>query len=164
MNAFRRAAEVLREGIAVRAFPAVSVEVGSREAVLWREAFGTLTYADGSDPATTDTIFDLASLTKVIATATLAMRAADEGRLALSDPIGRWLRDWRGRDREEVTVRHLLTHSSGVTAYLPFFRELTGRVEFEHAICGLPLEYAPDSQSVYSDLGFILLGFILEDA
>ena len=63
-----------------------------------------------------------------------------------------------------MTVRHLLTHSSGLTAYLPFYRDLTGRPEFQHAICRLPLEYAPDSQSIYSDLGFILLAFILEDA
>ena len=76
----------------------------------------------------------------------------------------RWLPEWRGADRADVTIRHLLTHSSGLTAYLPFYRDLTGRPEFQHAICGLPLEYAPDSQSIYSDLGFILLAFILEDA
>lgn len=161
---FEPVAEIIRGAVESHACPAAVIEVGRHDTIVWSAAFGAYTYDPYARLATPETIFDLASLTKVIATATLAMRAADEGRLALSDPIGRWLRDWRGRDREEVTVRHLLTHSSGVTAYLPFFRELTGRVEFEHAICGLPLEYAPDSQSVYSDLGFILLGFILEDA
>ena len=76
----------------------------------------------------------------------------------------KWLRDWRGDDRDDVTIRDLLAHASGLTAYLPFYRDYTGRFEFEHAICSLPLEYAPRSQSLYSDLGFMLLGFILEDA
>lgn len=164
MSPFGRAAEVLREGIASRAFPAASVEVGSREAVLWREAFGTLTYSDVSDPATPDTIFDLASLTKVISTATLAMRAIDDGLLRLEDRVAEWIPEWRGADRAEVTIRDLLAHCSGLTAYLPYFRDLTGRVEFQAAIAVSPLEYPPRTQSIYSDLGFILLGFILEDA
>ena len=67
-------------------------------------------------------------------------------------------------DREGVTIRDLLAHSSGLAAYLPFFRDHTARREFQHAICTMPLEYAPRTQSIYSDLGFILLGFILEDA
>ncbi len=62
-----------------------------------------------------------------------------------------------------MTIRHLLSHSAGLSAYLPFYRDCTGRAEFEHAICALPLEYPPGERSVYSDLGFILLGFILED-
>ena len=80
------------------------------------------------------------------------------------DPIGRWLPEWRGADREHVTLRALLNHSSGLTAWLPFYRDYIGRKEFLHAICSLPLEYEPGTQSVYSDLGFMLLGFVLEDA
>ena len=164
MSPFRRAAGILREAAAARAFPAASVEVGSREAVLWRDAFGTLSYADGSDPATTDTIFDLASLTKVICTATLVMRAVDDGLLRLDDRVAGWIPEWRGADRAEVTIRDLLAHCSGLTAYLPYYRDLTGRVEFQAAISESPLEYPPRARSIYSDLGFILLGFILEDA
>jgi CubicO group peptidase (beta-lactamase class C family) len=65
---------------------------------------------------------------------------------------------------EHVTILDLLEHASGLTAYLPFFRDHFGRVEFERAFCTMPLEYAPRTQSIYSDLGFILLAFILEDA
>jgi CubicO group peptidase (beta-lactamase class C family) len=108
------------------------------------------------------TLFDLASLTKVISTTTLAMRLVDSGSLRLDDRIARWLPDWRGKDREEVTTYDLLAHSSGLTAYLPFYRDYSGRQEFERAICTLPLEYTPGTQSIYSDLGFILLAFILE--
>jgi CubicO group peptidase (beta-lactamase class C family) len=157
-------AKILRDAVEAHAFPAACIEVGGHDGARWNAAFGGLTFDPYAPPATPDTIFDLASLTKVIATATLAMRAADAGRIALNDPLTRWLPDWRGGDRDQVTIRHLLTHSAGLTAYLPFYRDLTGRPEFQHAICRLPLEYPPDSQSIYSDLGFMLLAFILEDA
>jgi CubicO group peptidase (beta-lactamase class C family) len=161
---FQTVADLLRQAVEAHVFPAASVEVGRRDGVVWNAAFGGFTYDPYATITTPDTIFDLASLTKVLATTTLAMRAVDDGRIALDDRVSQWLPTWRGADRAEVTIRHLLTHSSGLTAYLPFYRDFTGRAEFEHAICSLPLEYRPDSQSIYSDLGFILLGFILEKA
>jgi CubicO group peptidase (beta-lactamase class C family) len=161
---FARAADVVQGGVAARAFPASVVEVGTSREVLWRQAFGRLDYEPDSDLTRNDTIFDLASLTKVIATTSLVMRLRERGAIALTDPIRKWIPQWRGNDREHVTIRSLLTHSSGLTAWLPFYRDHTGRQEFQHAICALPLEYAPDTQAIYSDLGFILLGFILEDA
>lgn len=163
MTPFARAAAILREAIAARAFPAAVFEVGRAEAPIWTSAAGRLTYESDAPETTPGTVFDLASLTKAIATTTLAMRAVDSGRLALDAPVADYLRGWRGRDRETVTVRDLLAHASGLTAYLPLYRDCTGRHEFEHVICSLPLEYVPRSQSLYSDLGFMLLGFILED-
>jgi serine-type D-Ala-D-Ala carboxypeptidase len=161
---FEPAAQIVQRGVAERAFPAAVVEVGTQDEVLWRQAFGTLDYETDSASTQKDTIFDLASLTKVIATTSLMMRLVEQGRLALTDPVGDWIPEWRGRDREHVTIRSLLSHSSGLTRWLPFFRDHSGRQEFQHAICSLPLEYQPDTQSIYSDLGFILLGFIIEDA
>jgi CubicO group peptidase (beta-lactamase class C family) len=163
-EAFDRAAEILLHGILDRAFPAAAVEVGRMDRTLWRRSFGAFSYDAGAAETTCDTIFDLASLTKVIATTTLIMRAADDGVLSLDNRVGQRLAEWRGADREAVTVRDLLTHSSGLPAYLPFFRDHTGRVEFEPAICHTPLEYSPGTQSIYSDLGFMLLGFMLDDA
>ena len=160
---FDRASEILLEGILDRAFPAASAEVGRSHGPIWRRAFGTLTYQADSAGVGHDTIFDLASLTKIIATTTLVMRAVDDGVLSLEDRVAAHISEWRGTDREAVTLRDLLAHASGLPAYLPFFRDHTGRVEFEPAICHTPLEYAPRSQSIYSDLGFMLLGFILED-
>ena len=130
----------------------------------WRYACGRLTYDGDAAPAVLDTVFDLASLTKVLATTTLLMRLVDGGALGLDDPIGHWLRDWRGADRSRVTIADLLEHAGGLTAHLPFYRDHRGRDEFQHAICTLPLEYAPRRESVYSDLGFILLAFIAADA
>ncbi len=144
-------------------FPCTAVEAGRRAGALWRQAFGRLTYLPDAPHAIDRTIFDLASLTKVIATTSLAMRTVDAGRLTLDAMVAEYLSGWRGQDREAVTIRDLLEHASGLTAYLPFFRDHHGREEFERAICTLPLEYSPRTRSIYSDLGFMLLGFILED-
>jgi CubicO group peptidase (beta-lactamase class C family) len=160
---FDRASAILLDGIRDGAFPAATTEVGRAEGTSWRRAFGTLSYEVDAPETSYETIFDLASLTKVIATTTLVMRAIDDGVLNLENRVAAHLSEWRGTDREAVTIRDLLAHASGLPAYLPFFRDHTGRVEFEPAICHTPLEYAPRSQSVYSDLGFMLLGFMLED-
>ena len=164
MSDFAAAQGVLRNAIRDGAFPAAVAEVGHHDVVLWQESFGHLTHKAGALPTTLNTVFDLASLTKVVATTTLAMRAIDRGRLELGEALINWLAEWRGADRKQVTIRHLLSHSSGLTAHLPFFSDCRGRAEFEPAICMMPLEYSPGSQSLYSDLGFILLGFVLEDA
>jgi CubicO group peptidase (beta-lactamase class C family) len=161
---FTRAAEVVLQGHTERAYPAAVVEVGHAQGVLWRQAFGRFEYEPDARPTQHDTVFDLASLTKVIVTTTRAMQMIEAGAISLSDPIKGWLPEWRGRDRDGVTLRALLTHSAGLTAWLPFYRDYTSRQDFQHAICTLPLEYPPDTQSLYSDLGFMLLGFILEIA
>jgi CubicO group peptidase (beta-lactamase class C family) len=163
-DAFTQPAAMLRQAVEAHVFPAAVAEVGTRADVLWSSAAGALTYDPLAAFATEGTIFDLASLTKVVCTATLAMRAVDDHRIRLDDELSSWLSEWRGTDREMVTIRDLLAHSSGLPAYLPFFRDYTGRQEFQHAICTLPLENRPRTTSTYSDLGFILLGFILEDA
>ena len=163
MKRFATAARILDDAAGAGVFPAAVAEVGTSSGCLWRHAAGRLTYDADSPRTTAETIFDLASLTKVIATTTLAMRHVDTRATPLELPVATALRLWRGADREEVTVRDLLEHASGLTAHLPFYRDHVGRAEFEPAICGLPLEYIPRSESLYSDLGFILLGFILAD-
>lgn len=161
---FREARRIVLDAIAQRAFPAAVVEAGTAQEALWREAFGRLTY-DADAPATgLDTVFDLASLTKVIATTTVVMRLIEAASLRLDDPIGGWLGEWRGGDREAVTVEDALSHSTGLPAWLPLFRRYQGRDAFAAAIAAAPLEYRPRSASVYSDLGFILLGLIAERA
>jgi CubicO group peptidase (beta-lactamase class C family) len=157
------AASLIDKGIRARAFPGATIEAGRHDAVLWNAAFGRLTYADDAPDVRPETVYDLASLTKVIATTTRAMQAIEAGALSLETCVADHLIAWRGGDRETVTIADLLEHASGLTAYLPFFRDHQGRTEFERAICTLPLEYPPRTQSIYSDLGFILLGFILDD-
>jgi CubicO group peptidase (beta-lactamase class C family) len=159
---FVAARRVLDEAIAERAFPAAVIEVGTASRMLWRQAFGTLTFDINAVPASNDTIFDLASLTKVIATTPIVMQQVERGVLALDDPVSGHIAEWRGDDRAEVTLRDLLAHCSGLPVWRPFFRDLKGRRAFESAISTEPLEYAPRTRSVYSDLDFMLLGFIVD--
>ncbi len=92
------------------------------------------------------------------------MRIIERGGLGLDDPVSLHIPPWRDHDtRFPITIRDLLAHCSGLPAHLPLFREHAGRIAFEQAICNTPLAYQPRSASVYSDIGFMLLGFILED-
>lgn len=158
---FDAARLVLEQAIADRAFPAAVIEVGNAGQMRWRQAFGRLTYDRDSAPATDDTIFDLASLTKVISTTPLVMQQVERGVLALDDPVSGHIAEWRNADRADATLRDLLAHCSGLPAWRPYFRELDGQEMYERAISVEPLEYAPRSRSVYSDLDFILVGFIV---
>jgi CubicO group peptidase (beta-lactamase class C family) len=153
---------VILSGLSARAFPAAAIEVGRAGGVLWAEAFGSLTYDESAPLCRLETMFDLASLTKVIATASIAMRRVADGTLPLDTRVADRLASWRGADRASVTVRHLLDHSSGLPAHARLFEHLEGHLAFEHAIAELPLTTPPGTSAVYSDLGFMLLGFLLE--
>jgi serine-type D-Ala-D-Ala carboxypeptidase len=155
------AGTLITSAIAQRIFPAAVAEVGSGTAVLWRQAFGALTFDPDSRAADEATIFDLASLTKPIATATVALWRVAEGALRLTDRVAQYAPEWRGTDRDEVTMQHLLEHASGLSARLPGAPP-PDRREFEHEVCTMPLEYRTGTSTVYSDLGFILLAFCLE--
>ena len=156
------ARKILVDAIAARVFPAATVDVGWSGGILWREALGTLTFDDESQATSASTPFDLASLTKPIATTSALLQLVCEDRVRLEDPVASFFAEWRGTDREPVTVRDLLEHASGLSARLADPLP-GGRRELEHDICTMPLEYAPRAQSVYSDLGFLLLGFLIAD-
>lgn len=161
---FAAARHRLERAVTDKAFPAAVVEVGTAHQPLWREAFGRLSFEPDAAATKEDTYFELASLTKVLATAPLVMRLVEKGGVGLDDPISAHLPTWR--DAHAVrpgTVRDLLAHCSGLPAHLPLFRYHSGRAEFERAIAATPFAYDPRSQSIYSDLGFLLLGFILDN-
>lgn len=156
------AREIVERAIAARLFPAASFEAGSSAAALWTEAAGTLTFDPGSARAGIDTPFDLASLTKVVATTTVLMDLVLTGRVRLDQPVSAFFEEWRGADRDRVTIRDLLEHASGLAARLVDVPP-TSRREFQHEICRMPLEYTPRTQALYSDLDFLLLGFLAAD-
>jgi serine-type D-Ala-D-Ala carboxypeptidase len=158
---FASARQLLERAIHDRAFPAAVVEVGNSSGVVWREAFGRLTFDPDAAPAADNTIFDLASLTKVLATTTLVTRHVERGILDLDDPVAQHIPQWQD-EAAPVTIRDLLAHCSGLPAHRRLYQEHTGRDAFERAICQAPREYPARTKSIYSDLGFILLGFIIE--
>ena len=155
------ARRVVEAAIAVHTFPAAAVEAGGSAGVLWAGSFGRLTFDADAPAALDDTIFDLASLTKPLATGSAAMEMVRTGALALDAPVSGFFDEWCGIEREAVTVRDLLEHASGLPARLVDQPPATRR-EFEHDISTIALEYPPRSRSIYSDLGFILLAFLLE--
>jgi len=153
---------ILERAVGDRICPAAVGEVGESDGCLWREAFGRLTFDQTAAAAGDDTIFDLASLTKPIATTSVILRLVARGALSFDETLSTLFEDWRGKDREPATVQDLLEHAAGLAARLVDPPPLTRR-EFEHDISTLKLEYPPRTKSIYSDLGFILLGFIADN-
>jgi len=157
-----QAREVLLTAISSGIFPGAACEVGDDSGPLWQDAAGTLTFERSAAAVQLETPYDLASLTKVLATTTLVMGMVHRDQLHLDTLVAQCFDEWRGPDREDVTVRDLLEHASGLSARL-VDAPPAGRREFEHEICAMRLEYRPRARSIYSDLGFVLLGFIVAD-
>ena len=146
------------------AFPGGVLAVGDSRELVYLHPFGRLTHDADAPPVTAETLYDLASLTKVVATTTMAMILVDEGKLDLDQPVQELVPGFRGPGKEAVTVRHLLTHSSGLPAIVSLYKEVQGKAAFRERVHALDLEYPPGSRSIYSDPGIILLGEILEQA
>ncbi|MGD8238069.1 MAG: DUF1343 domain-containing protein [Armatimonadota bacterium] len=153
--------EVLREAVAGEGVPAAVAVVLKQGTIVYSGAFGERRSADVHHPVHSETIFDLASLTKMVATNTAIQILRDEGALALDDPVARFLPELRDTDKDRITVLHLLTHTSGLPRWGRWFRELTGKEAYLETIAALPLEAEIGARSEYSDLGFMLLGLLV---
>ena len=164
VTVFPTVTRVVDEAIANRVFPGAVVEIGRAAGPVATMARGSLTYDERSTPVTAATIYDLASLTKVLATAAVMVKLLGSGRMRLEDPVRRWIASWTGADRDTGTIQDLLEHASGLPAHRHYYKTSHGRAAFEAAICTEPLEYAPRARSLYSDPGFMLLGFAIENA
>ena len=149
--------------------PGAVVLIGRRDEVLYHEAFGHRMIAPEQRPMQRNTIFDLASLTKPIATATAIMQLVERGELALDDPACRYIPEFTGEGRQTATIRHLLTHSAGLTPYKNYLNEwgqdlppAERRPRVVADICNLPLEHPVGEGFLYTCLGYILLASIVE--
>jgi CubicO group peptidase (beta-lactamase class C family) len=128
------------------------------------QAFGRLSAEAGAPSVREDTIYDLASLTKVVVTTTLAMQLVDEGLLDLDAPVCSYVPGFVGGARARVAVRGLLAHAAGLPAWAALYGDASSRAGLVARVVAMELEYEPGTQCVYSDLGFILLGEALERA
>ena len=167
----RNALEVLLDAVESRVFPGGVVVVGRGGELVMEQGFGALDAGDGAPRVSVDTIYDVASLTKVVVTTTLAMIFYDKGRLPLNARVRDYFPEFSGGDKEDVAVSDLLSHSSGILWWKDLYRSVKAewsraKVEewYLEQICLLPLDYRPRTRSVYSDLGIIVLGGILERA
>jgi CubicO group peptidase (beta-lactamase class C family) len=165
---FARAFELLRNAVVERAFPGAALAITHRGALVASHGFGRFTYDPASPDVQADTVYDLASVTKVVAATTMAMILYERGLLHLDASIAELLPEFIGlgpanqsEKRSAVTVRMLLAHSSGLPAYVKLFETSHSREELFRAACATPLAVPPGTQSEYSDIGFILLGEIL---
>lgn len=129
-----------------------------------RKAFGHFTYDAGSPRVTSQTIYDLASLTKVVAATAACMLLYQHGQLRLKQPVRDMLPEVSGNDprRSSITFGMLLAHCSGFPAYIKLFENSRSREELLQQACSVPLSHDPGSHAEYSDIGFILLGEALE--
>jgi beta-N-acetylhexosaminidase len=160
--------DVIEKAIADKAFPGATMAVGYRGKVSLH-SFGKLSY-DAKSPATRlDTMYDIASLTKVVVTTTLVEKLVEgdfSSPLDLDAPIERYLPEWpRGPQpewRHKVTVRNLMTHTSGLPPFKEYWRTSKGKQDTLQRIFAEPLEYEPGTKVVYSDLGIILMAEIIQ--
>ncbi|MEP7119020.1 MAG: serine hydrolase domain-containing protein [Acidobacteriota bacterium] len=155
-------ADILSDAVTGRVTPGAVVQTGTSSAPLWTMAAGHQTYAADAALVTPATVYDLASLTKVLATGALAMRHAAAGTLPLDAVVADRLPQFATQPR--ITVTDLLEHAAGLSAHRQLYLEVAGRAGYLARIAAQPFAYEPRAHHEYSDLGFILLGLLLEDA
>lgn len=153
----------VREGIELGAYPGAVVVVGTRDSVLLAKGYGHFSWSsDSRVPDVDSTIFDLASLTKVVATTPAIMRLFDQGLLDLDAAVQTYLPGFIGEGKGVVTVRHLLEHRSGLRAFLPLNERAETSEEARRLVLEEALRWRPGSRVEYSDLNAMLLGWIVE--
>ena len=153
--------EAANEAVASGEIPGAVVLVGRGDDILLHRAYGSRRLLPQPAPMTVDTIFDLASLTKPFGTTLAVMRLVERGAIKLDAPLGRYLKEFRDKQYDEITIKRLLTHSAGLAAYPPNGTVSAGFPRAASAIAKLPLDYPPGSAFQYSDTGFILLAEVV---
>ncbi len=153
---------IMQQAVANGKIPGGVVLIGHNGRVVYRKAFGSRSLEPSREPMTADTIFDLASLTKCIATTTAVMQLFEAGRIRLNDPVAAYLPEFAQNGKKEITVRELLTHFSGLPPDLDLKQPWQGRATaFDMAMQVKPA-YPPGSRFLYSDINFEVLGFLVE--
>jgi len=159
---FDSLAAFLESSIADSAFPGCAIAVGYGGKLLFQKGFGKFIYDPRSKNVQPNSIFDLASVTKVVSTTTSAMILSDREMLNLDWKVSDVIPAFSGKDKDQVTIRHLLTHSSGLPGWIKFYLNFKGKDRIVQEICNTDLIYQPGTKTVYSDLGMILMQNIIE--
>jgi CubicO group peptidase (beta-lactamase class C family) len=156
---------VVRDGIRQGIYPGAVVVIGRRDSIVYARGYGHFTWKSSSPVPTPDsTVWDIASITKVVGTASAVMRLVDSGRLSLDAPVGRYLPRFSGGTKDRVTVRMLLDHTSGLRSYAPLFKQARNREAAINLLYAEPVVRTPGESPVYSDLNAIVLGLVIESA
>ena len=153
---------IVNSAIADSAFPGAQLAIIKDGLLVYDRSFGSLTYAPDSPPVGEGTMYDLASLTKVIATTSAVMKLLDSGKIALDDPVAKYIPRFDAGEKAALTIRHLLLHRGGFPPFRRLWLECPDPAAVVDSIAATPLIAAPGDSTVYSDLGFITLGKIVE--
>jgi CubicO group peptidase (beta-lactamase class C family) len=160
---YPRVDAAIRAGIKRGLYPGAVVIIGRHNRILYQRGYGHFTWSRHSAvPSPSATLWDLASVSKVVGTMAVALRLVDEGRLDLDAPVTQYFPAFGGGDKDRVTVRMLLDHTSGLRPYIPFYRTAASREEAITELLADSLRRAPGTAPEYSDLNAILLGLVLE--
>ncbi len=152
---------IVEKSIAADEIPGAVLVVGHHGRVVLRKAYGSRAVLPEREPMTVDTVFDLASLTKVVATASAVMKLVEQGKVSLNDPVARYIPEFaagKQEGKDQVTLRHLLTHTAGLSPIPRKVADPNGTEQVLKPIYEDPLVSPPGSRFLYSDCGFILLG------
>jgi uncharacterized protein YbbC (DUF1343 family)/CubicO group peptidase (beta-lactamase class C family) len=153
---------IIQQSIADGNIPGAVLVVGHNGAVIYRKAYGSRALEPRREPMTLDTVFDLASLTKVIATTTAVMQLVEQGKVRMNDPVAKYLPEFGQNEKDDITVRQLLTHYSGLEPDLDLKTEWQGKDTAYAMAFAETLQNPPGSGFVYSDINFIVLGALVE--
>ncbi len=147
-------------------FPSAVYLVAEKGEIVFQDALGFAVVEPEKIEATIETIYDLASLTKVLVAGLLCAKLLDQNEIALDDKISKFFPEFETDEKRDITIQNLLTHTSGFVAWLPIYLLSDSKFQIPDSILPIifkePCEVAPDSKVIYSDLNFILLGFLLE--
>jgi len=153
---------IMQQAIDDSVFPGGVVGVMRKGSMVWNNAYGYHDYTK-TRSVRNDDVYDLASLTKAMATTTSIMKLVDDGLIDVDDPVAKYISEFNTDEKRDITIEHLLLHTSGLPAFRVYVDKLKTRAEIIDAVRNEPLEAAPGVKYTYSDLGFILLGEIVEE-
>jgi CubicO group peptidase (beta-lactamase class C family) len=161
---FDRVDDAVRQGITRGLYPGAVVVIGRRDSILYSRGYGNYTWSRSSRvPDPDSTLWDIASITKVVSTASVALRLVDQGKLDLDAPVRRYLPRFSGGIKNQVTIRMLLDHTSGLKSYVPIYRQARGsRTRAVNLLYAQPLLRVPGDSAEYSDLNMLFLGLAIE--
>ena len=161
-HAFVQTDSVILRAVKDSVFPGAVLFVGNGRGIIYEKAYGHYDYSGSAKPMSINTIFDLASLTKVIATTPAAMKLYEEGKLLLDTPVAHYIPSFAQNGKAHVTIRNLLLHNSGLPPDKPLYKICKNEKEALDSLYAMPLSYKTGTKYVYSDLGMIVLGKVIE--
>lgn len=162
-QSFAKIDAAVQRGIDQGLYPGAVVVIGRRDSMLYARGYGRFTWSASSPrPKPDSTLWDIASISKVVGTSAAVMRLVDDGRVKLDAPVIRYLPRFTGGEKSRVTVRMLLDHTSGLRSYAPFYRRARNRARLVDLLYAERLTRTPGDSAVYSDLNAMLLGLLIE--